>query len=85
MDKRFTQFSEAEERLVHAISSKRVKIEIKHPLMFGLMTTFGFVSILYGFQKLIDRVPLFVHNPWIPLVAGIIILLATGKAYKKLN
>lgn len=57
----------------------------KYPVFFALGATFGFVATLYGFEKLIDRVDLFVNNPWILLATGIITLSVTGAFYNKLK
>lgn len=76
---------QAEEKIIHDAVSRRESLAQRFPLFFGLMATFGLVSVLYGFEKLIDRVDLFVNNPWILLVFGISLLLLTGAAYKKLN
>lgn len=78
-------FVKAEEKLVQNAVRSRESLAQRFPLFFGLTATFGLVSVLYGFEKLIDRVDLFVNNPWILLVTGIILLLVTGAAYKKLN
>jgi hypothetical protein len=83
--KNFIPFTDKEEKLVEKLTAKRNNAEIRFPLTFGLLATFGFVSILYGFEKLIDRVGLFVQNPWILLIICIVTLLLTGTAYKKLN
>ena len=57
----------------------------KYPPLFALAGTFGFVATLYGFEKLIDRVDLFVNNPWILLATGIGVLFVTGSFYNKLR
>lgn len=85
MAKNFMPFTGKEERFVEKLSEKRNDAEVRFPLTFGLLATFGFVSVLYGFEKFIDRVDIFVEKPWILLITGILILLATGAAYKKLN
>jgi hypothetical protein len=77
--------SEAEKKLLQKLVEKRMKIETKYPLLFILLVTFGAVSTLQGFQRLIDKIPLFSNNPWILLVAGLLTLLTTGTLYKKLN
>jgi hypothetical protein len=46
---------------------------------------FGLVSTFYGFEKLIDKVDLFVDNPWILLATGITALAITGSFYNKLS
>jgi hypothetical protein len=76
---------EVEERIRSSAALRRESAAQKFPLFFGLTATFGLVSVLYGFEKLIDRVDLFVNNPWILLVFGVALLLLTGAAYKKLN
>lgn len=82
--KDFIPFTHADEKLVDKIVEGRAKVEIKYPLTFLLLTTFGFVSILYGFEKIIDKVPLFVNDPWILLAVGLATLIITGTAFKKL-
>ena len=85
MAKNFIPFTDKDEKLIAKLSEKRGKAEVKFPLSFGFLATFGFVSILYGFEKLIDRIDLFANNPWILLVTGLLILVSTGAAYRKLN
>lgn len=85
MTKNIIPFTDIEQRIAHKLADKRESAAERFPLFFGLAATFGFVSILYGFEKLIDSVPLFVNNPWILLAAGLLTLLATGAAYKKLS
>lgn len=85
MKKNIVPFTDAEERFIQKAAAERDLVETKFPLLFGLFITFGFVSTLYGFEKLIDRVDLFIDKPWILLGIGIITLLVTGAAYKKLN
>lgn len=76
---------QAEERIVRTAVAQRKSIAHRFPLVFGLLTTFGFVCTLYGFEKLIDRVDFLINNPWILLLVGVSTLVATGVAYKKLN
>lgn len=85
MNKNIVPFTDAEEKFIRKVSAERDLVETKFPLVFGLLITFGFVSTLYGFEKLIDRVDLFVDNPWILLGTGVLTLFLTGAAYKKLN
>lgn len=76
---------EVEERIIGRATKQRESAAQRFPLAFGLTATFGLVSVLYGFEKLIDKVQLFANNPWILLVTGVLLLLATGAAYRKLN
>lgn len=73
---------EREEEHVDRIRQSYVQ---KYPVVFTLAGTFGFVATLYGFEKLIDKVDLFVNNPWILLATGLAILFATGAFYNKLR
>lgn len=85
MQKNLVPFTDAEEKMINTLIDKRTKAEQRFPLLAGLMVTFGFVSTLYGFEKLIDKVDVFVNNPWILLATGMIVLISTGAAYKKLS
>jgi hypothetical protein len=53
--------------------------------MFSLLGTFGIVSILYGFDALLDEFPIMREYPFIPLAVGILLLIATGSLYKRLE
>lgn len=78
-------FTEVEERLAHSIVNKRETAAQRFPLFFGLAATFGLVSVLYGFEKLIDQTTFLANNPAILLVIGLVVLMATGAAYRKLS
>lgn len=78
-------FTKAEERLIERVVQKRMQAENRFPVIMTITATFGFVSVLYGFEKMIDNVQLFVDNPSILFITGIIILAVTGSLYKKLN
>lgn len=78
-------FTEAEIRFIKKLDKERVKAENRFPLITALVATFGFVSLLYGFEKLIDEVDFLVDNPVILLITGLVILAVTGKVYQKLN
>lgn len=55
----------------------------RYPLLFSLLGTFGFVSVLYGFEGLIDEIPFLNKHPALILLVGIISLIFTGSLYKK--
>ncbi len=78
-------FTNAEEKFIEKMIESRDRAEIQFPLLTALAATFGFVSILYGFEKMIDNIQLFSDHPSILFVTGMLILLATGTFYKKLN
>lgn len=79
------QVNTAEKDLIQKLEDRRERLINHFPLWTALVATFGVVMIFYGFEKLIDRVPLLANNPWILLVTGLVVLIATGTAYKKLN
>lgn len=83
--KNIIPFTKAEEKFIEKVIEKRNRAEVKFPLLTALAVTFGFVSTLYGFEKMIDRVDIFVNHPWILLLIGLTILGITGSVYKKLN
>lgn len=57
----------------------------KYPFIFAVGGAFGLVSTFYGFEKLIDKIDLFVENPWILLGTGLFLLILTGSFYNKLR
>lgn len=83
--KNLVPFTDAEERFIEKMVEKRDKAELKFPLLTAVAVTFGFVSTLYGFEKMIDRVDLFINHPWILLIVGLTVLSVTGAIYRKLN
>lgn len=85
MKKDLIPFTDVEERLIQKVAAERETLAHRYPLTFALVGTFGFVSTLYGFEKLIDRVQLFESHPWILLIVGVVTLSATGLALRKLG
>lgn len=57
----------------------------RYPLMFSLLATFGIVSVIYGFQETIHRVPFLGDRPFLILIIGLVILSITGELYKRLE
>ena len=78
-------FTEAEIRFIKKLDEQRLKAENKFPMITALFVTFGVVSVLYGYEKLIDKIPFFVSNPHILLVIGLATLALTGAFYDKLK
>ncbi len=54
----------------------------RYPLLFSVLATFGLVSVLYGFERVIDGIPFFHENPILILLMGFAILIFTGSLYK---
>lgn len=57
----------------------------KYPFIFLGLSTFGGVAVFYGFEKIIDQTPYLADKPLTILIAGFVILIATGALYRKLN
>lgn len=85
MNKDLLPFTDVDDKIVELARKERETLAQRFPLIFALVGTFGFVSTLYGFEKLIDQIDLFVHHPWILLVIGVITLSVTGLALRKLG
>ncbi len=78
-------FTESEVNFIKKINQKRVTAEARFPLITALFATFGFVSLLSGFEKIIDSIDFLSNNPIVLFMVGLIILVLTGTVYKKLN
>jgi ABC-type bacteriocin/lantibiotic exporter with double-glycine peptidase domain len=85
IDEKSKKHQDAQSEAITELIKRRDSVFARFPLAFTLLGTFGLVATFYGFQHLIDRVPLFSHNPLIPLVVGLAILILTGTLYKKLD
>lgn len=57
----------------------------RYPIILAVLSTFGLVATLYGFEKVIDQIPLLENNPWAVLGVGFATLIGTGALYKKLS
>lgn len=57
----------------------------RYPVLFSLLTAFGVVSILHGFDSFIEYMPFLADRPLLVFFLGIIILVVTGTLYKKLG
>ncbi len=85
MTKSVIPFTELDDKIIEKARQRRESVAQRYPMTFALLGTFGLVSTFYGFEKLIDRMPLLVSHPWILLVIGIGILSGTGLALRKLG
>lgn len=85
MTKSILPFTSLDDKVIEKAKHHRESIAEHYPLTFALLGTFGLVSTFYGFEKLIDRVQLFVNHPWILLVIGLGVLSVTGLALRKLG
>ena len=67
------------EQIVHKERDRLGRI----PLLLPLVGTFGLVTTFYGFEKILDRSS-FIDQPYLMIVIGVSLLLATGAAANKL-
>lgn len=85
MPKSVIPFTNIDDKIIEKAAQRRESIAERYPLTFAIIGTFGFVSTLYGFEKIIDKMDVFANNPWILLVFGIGTLSITGLALRKLG
>jgi hypothetical protein len=85
MTKSVIPFTEVDDKIIEKAPVKRESVAERYPLSFALIGTFGFVSTLYGFEKMIDGIDIFVNHPWILLIIGVGTLSITGLALRKLG
>ena len=71
--------------LVDKFDQTRKGVFARFPLVFTLLGTFGLVATFYGFEAIIDQIPLLSNNPLILLGVGVFTLIFSGTLYKKLG
>lgn len=74
-----------QQEALHKLLRQRDTAFKRFPLLFALLGTFGLVATFYGFQHMIEKIPLLADNPIISLGLGIVVLAITGTLYKKLG
>lgn len=57
----------------------------RYPLTFSLLILFGVVSVLHGFEAVIEMIPFLADRPIVVFFIGLIILVFTGSLYKKID
>ena len=57
----------------------------RYPFTFTFLSIFGFASVLYSFERMLDQVPFVQKHPAIMLFFGLILLTITGTLYKWLQ
>ncbi len=82
---RLHQLTEQEEKFLHLLRQEGSRIKERFPLVYALAATVGVVSVLSGFNKIIDRIEFFHDYPVVLIGIGLVILTLTGAIYKKLG
>lgn len=77
--------TEVPNEMLHKLIQQRDSAFKRLPLLFTLLGTFGLMATFYGFQHLINKIPVLADNPLITLCVGLLTLLLTGTLYKKLG
>jgi midasin (ATPase involved in ribosome maturation) len=67
------------------IEPVRSSILKRFPILFSILTTFGVSTTFYGFEKVVDGIPVLSTHPFLMLILGMSILAFTGTLYKKLS
>jgi uncharacterized integral membrane protein len=67
------------------IAPVRSSILKRFPVLFSLLTAFGVSTMFYGFEKVVDEIPVLNTHPFLMLILGMGILAFTGTLYKKLS
>lgn len=85
----FTEVVDVAEHLVEGVTHDAERlvqpISKRYPTLFLILVTFGFVSTLYGFERVIHGIPFLGERPFLILLIGIATLVLTGTLYKKLR
>lgn len=57
----------------------------RYPVMFALVVVAGVTLMSQGIKGLLFEIPFLNNSPFIMFLSGILILIITGKLYKKLD
>lgn len=57
----------------------------RYPFTFALLGTLGIAAVIYGFERVVDTIPILGDNPLLILVSGLLLLFLTGGLYKSLQ
>jgi len=85
LEKEIQKMSEVGSHVTQGAKGLRDSTFTRFPIIFSLLTTFGLVATLYGFEKVIDNISFLSNHPEILLIVGLATLAGTGTLYKKLS
>lgn len=57
----------------------------RYPVLFSLLVSFGAIAMLLGMEQMLLQYQLLQKYPFIIFSTGLVILLFTGRLYKKLR
>lgn len=67
------------------MASRTRSVFQRYPITFTLVVLVGVVAVSEGLKGVVESTGIFEGHPWYMLATGLIILIATGRVYKKLN
>lgn len=79
------QMTDLERRFEEMAQPMRRSVFYRFPILFTLLVTFGFTTTIVGFELVLARWLYVYERPWLVLLLGLSILVATGTLYKKLR
>lgn len=79
------KISSHQEKILSLLREERNRAQQRFPLAYALLATFGLVCVFSGFYKFIEKIDLLSNNPSALVAIGLVILVMTGAAYKKLG
>lgn len=77
--------TDLDDRIIELFKAERLRVKEKFPLFYALVATIGALSVFSGLNKLIEKVEFLSDNPIVLVIFGLVILIITGAAYKKLG
>lgn len=72
-------------RTEQVIEPIRQSVFKRFPTFFTLLVTIGASATFFGIERVITSVPWLDTRPWLILGFGLLILVLTGRLYKKLG
>lgn len=87
MEKITRELERAEQTVkkLEKFTEKHRKVLERFPTLFLFLVTAGLVLVLHGFEQTFSQIPIFRDYPITMIVLGAIILLFTGRLYKRLD
>ncbi len=74
-----------EEKILTLLKSEQKRAKEKFPLTYALLATFGVACVFAGLNRIIAKIDFLDTHPITLVALGLVILLFTGAAYKKLG
>lgn len=79
------EIEEITQKTNHFMGKKTESALSRYPLTFSFLVLFGVISVLHGFENIINKITFLNDRPTLVFVIGLAILIFTGSLYKKLD